>query len=162
MHAGRLVSQAELSRWKDRLQTAPVCVSSSMWRARRSANKRAAPGWRLTCTVYEEVVFTVAARVRETCRYLNGDFLDSSARVVSANKIFHVKMWWRKLERSANSEFAARNTWLATVKVSRVSRCGWRDSKNTDALRHWNAEKEQLNIIWKIKSIEQCFSIILL
>lgn len=45
VHAGRLASQAELSRWKDRLQTAPVCFvsSSSMWRARRSANKRA-PG----------------------------------------------------------------------------------------------------------------------
>jgi len=44
-----------------------VCFvsSSSMWRARRSANKRAAPGWRLTCTVHEEVVFTVAACVSE-------------------------------------------------------------------------------------------------
>lgn len=80
VHAGRLASQAELSRWKDRLQTAPVCFvpSSSMWHARRSANKRA-PGWQLTR--HRPAVFTVAGKRRR----LNGEFLDgatsSSARM---------------------------------------------------------------------------------
>lgn len=74
VHAGRLASQAELSRWKDRLQTAPVCfvLSSLMWRARRSANKRA-PGWRLTLAPTGPV-FTGAGKHRR----LNGEFLDGA------------------------------------------------------------------------------------